>query len=150
MIDKFEGQYAFLSNFYESPIEVWISPDTRLIAPTAEHVFQYLKTPSEEEGIEILMAETPGQAKRLGRKCHLRKDWEEVKDHAMVSVLRAKFRDPELKAKLLATDNEILVEGNTWHDNYWGMCSCAECNENGKNRLGMLLMQVREELRNDA
>jgi predicted NAD-dependent protein-ADP-ribosyltransferase YbiA (DUF1768 family) len=74
MIDRFDGEYAFLSNFYPSPIEVWVNEEIHLIAPTAEHVFQYLKTPSEEEGIDILMAQTPVQAKRLGRKCLLRKD----------------------------------------------------------------------------
>ena len=145
MIDKFEGEYAFLSNFYPSPIEVWIDEEVHLMAPTAEHVFQYLKTPSEEEGIDILMAQTPGQAKRLGRKCFLRKDWEEVKDHAMLSVLRAKFANPELKEKLIATGDAELVEGNHWNDTYWGVC-----NGIGKNMLGKLLMQVREEIKNDT
>lgn len=145
MIDKFEGKYAFLSNFYPSPIEVWIDEEVHLTAPTAEHVFQYLKTPSEEEGIDILMAQTPGQAKRLGQKCLLRKDWEEVKDHAMLSVLRAKFANPELKEKLIATGDVELVEGNHWNDTYWGVC-----NGIGKNMLGKLLMQVREEIKNDT
>ena len=91
------------------------------------------------------MAQTPGQAKRLGRKCLLRKDWEEAKDHAMLSVLRAKFANPELKEKLIATGDVELVEGNHWNDTYWGVC-----NGIGKNMLGKLLMQVREEIKNDT
>ena len=45
------------------------------------------------------------------------------------------------------TGDAELIEGNTWHDNYWGVCSCSKCNGRGKNRLGKLLMKVREELR---
>ena len=55
----------------------------------------------------------------------------------------AKFtQNEELKEKLLATENEELVEGNTWHDTYWGVC-----NRRGKNKLGKILMRIREELR---
>ena len=39
---------------------------------------------------------------------------------------------------------EYLEEGNTWHDTYWGVC-----NGKGKNKLGKILMQVREELKLD-
>ena len=62
--------------------------------------------------------------------------------------LTEKFRIPELREKLLATGNEELVEGNTWHDNIWGNCSCDCCKKiEGQNKLGKLLMQVREEIR---
>ena len=70
-------------------------------------------------------------------------DWEEVKDQIMYEICLAKFtQNEELKEKLLATGNEELVEGNTWHDTYWGVC-----NRRGKNKLGKILMRVRSELK---
>ena len=44
MIDSFEGKYAFLSNFYPSPIPVQFDEDIIIEAPTVEHLFQYMKT----------------------------------------------------------------------------------------------------------
>lgn len=145
MIDSFSGDYAFLSNFYPSPIKFNIEDDVEFTAPTAEHYFQSLKTPSMEEGIGILCAKTPGEAKRLGRKCILHKDWEITKDAVMLKVLREKFtQNPDLAQKLIATGDEFLVEGNTWNDTFWGVCDGK-----GRNMLGFLLMDIREELKNE-
>ncbi len=143
-IDKFDGEYAFLSNFY--PSKILYDECERWYAPTVEHAFQASKTLSMEEEIDILASSTPGQAKRLGRVCYLRKDWEEVKDDVMYRFLQRKFAIPELRDKLLATGNATLIEGTTWHDNYWGICSCNKCKGRGKNKLGELLMKIREEL----
>lgn len=143
MIDKFEGEYFFLSNFYPSPF-VFKEGEEEFVAKTVEHYFQYSKTPSLEEGIAILNADTPGKAKQLGRKCQLHKNWEEIKDNVMLFALREKFSNPELRNKLLATGDEELIEGNWWRDTYWGVCEGV-----GKNKLGKLLMQVRKELKND-
>ena len=69
----------------------------------------------------------------------------QVKDKVMLNFLRIKFMNAELRDKLLETGDSVLIEGNTWHDNYWGNCSCAKCKDiEGKNMLGRLLMQVRE------
>ena len=49
---------------------------------------------------------------------------------------------------LLSTGGGDLVEGNRWHDNFWGRCVCRACRRiGGANVLGTLLMQVRAELR---
>lgn len=137
MIDCFDKEYAFLSNFYPSPIT-----DGNLIFPTVEHYFQAAKTTNMEEYEAIAAAGTPGQAKRLGRKVTLRPDWEEVKDQVMLEALRKKFSIPTLREQLLATENKYLIEGNTWGDKYWGVCEGE-----GLNHLGTLLMRVREELK---
>ena len=147
VIDKFDGEYEFLSNFYNSPIEYQITEYHAVMAPTVEHAFQAVKALNIEEELEILKAKTPGQAKRLGRKCVLRKDWEKVKDKWMKHFLCEKFAIPELRNKLLATGDATLIEGTTWHDNYWGVCSCDKCGGRGMNRLGELLMEIREELK---
>ena len=80
----------------------------------------------------------------MGRKVNLRKDWEDVKIQVMENGLRLKFQDPTLRKKLLATEDEELVEGNPWGDRYWGVC-----NGSGKNKLGKLLMKIRKELQDD-
>ena len=63
----------------------------------------------------------------------------------MLTGLRKKFADPELRNLLLATGDEELIEGNYWGDTYWGVCNGV-----GQNKLGKLLMQVREEIKNNA
>lgn len=141
MIKNFEGEYAFLSNFYFSPMII-----DNVVYTTNEHFFQAMKSLNPKERQAIVLAPTPGKAKRLGRKVSLRKDWEDIKEEIMLTGLRHKFSNPELRKKLLATGNEELIEGTTWHDNYWGICDCEACGGQGKNRLGKLLMQVREEL----
>lgn len=141
MINNFDGEYAFLSNFYFSPMTI-----DNVVYTTNEHFFQAMKSLNPKERKAIVLAPTPGKAKKLGRKVSLRKDWEDIKEEVMLIGLRHKFSNPELRKKLLATGNEELIEGTIWHDNYWGVCSCEACVGQGKNRLGKLLMQVREEL----
>ena len=141
MINSFDGEFAFLSNFFPSPITF-----DEITFPTVENWFQAWKTEVPAEFRAIATAETPGRAKRLGRKCMLREDWEEVKEQVMEDGLRLKFADPELKAKLIATGDQYLEEGNTWHDNYWGVCHCIKCQDiMAKNHLGKLLMKLRTE-----
>lgn len=142
VINKFDGEYAFLSNYYNSPITY-----KGYICPTVEHAFHAAKTDNEKEVLAIVNATTPGRSKRLGRQCTLRPDWENVKDDVMRTLLCKKFAIPELRDKLLATGDATLIEGTTWHDNYWGVCSCEKCGGRGKNRLGELLMEIRKELR---
>jgi predicted NAD-dependent protein-ADP-ribosyltransferase YbiA (DUF1768 family) len=61
----------------------------------------------------------------------------------MYDILLCKFKG-ELKQKLVNTGEILLVEGNCWHDNFWGDCYCPKCfNRMGKNMLGRLLMKVR-------
>ena len=122
MIKNFEGEYAFLSNFYFSPMII-----DNVVYTTNEHFFQAMKSLNPKERQAIALAPTPGKAKRLGRKVSLRKDWEDIKEEVMLTGLRRKFSNPELRKKLLATGNEELIEGTTWHDNYWGICDCEAC-----------------------
>lgn len=141
MINCFEREYAFLSNFYPSPIEY-----EGIKYPTVEAAFQAAKTPDLHMKMAIATTDHPGKAKRMGRKVVLREDWEEIKDKVMEDCLRLKFSDPVLREKLLATEDEELEEGNWWHDNYWGSCYCSRCGDVGKNKLGYLLMKIRKEI----
>ena len=77
------------------------------------------------------------------RKRPLRRDWESVKEQIMLEAVRAKFtQHDDLKQTLLGTGNATLVE-HTDNDSYWADGGDGS----GKNRLGHILMQVREELR---
>ena len=145
MINKFDMKYAFLSNFYWNDVEY-----EGITYPTNEHMFQAMKTLDTDERRAIARCLTPGQAKRMGRKVALRPDWEDVKIAAMKECLYQKFADDQLADWLLETGNQDLVEGNYWHDQFWGVCYCEKCaNVEGKNMLGRLLMEIRDELREE-
>lgn len=142
MIVEFDGEHAFLSNFFPSSILY-----EGIVYPTNEHFFQAMKTLDQAERQKIANAETPGMAKRLGRHVQLRSDWEQIKVDVMRTGLMLKFTDAALAEKLLATGDEELVEGNWWHDQTWGSCFCPDhCRTPGRNLLGMLLMELRKEL----
>ena len=136
-INEFRGKYYFLSNFYEAPITY-----LGLTYLNNEAAFQSAKTFSDRECFINL---DPSSAKKLGRKVQLRSDWEDVKDKVMYEICKAKFsQNVDLKVKLLETDDKYLEEANTWGDKIWGTVNGV-----GENRLGKILMRVREELRNE-
>jgi ribA/ribD-fused uncharacterized protein len=135
-IDSFRGKYSFLSNFYMVPINLG-----NMIYKSAEHAFQAAKTKDKKIRKLIAQAKTPGKAKRLGREVVLRPNWEKRKFEIMYKILWAKFsQNRELMKKLLKTGDAELIEGNTWGDQYWGICRGK-----GENKLGKLLMLLREE-----
>lgn len=140
IIDSFDGEFAFLSNFYEQPN--LITDEMNIAYPTVEHYFQAAKTLDKNERKRISILETPGKAKRAGRHVKLRSDWEEVKTDIMRRALMKKFSDPLMRKKLLETGDAELVEGNYWGDTCWGVCNGV-----GENRLGKLLMGIRESLK---
>ena len=141
MINEFKDQYRFLSNFYWSPIFY-----QEKLYPTAGHLFQALKTKDKKERDKIRIARTPGIAKKIGQTVSLKKDWEKIKDKLMYMIVRLKFlQNTELKLSLFNTKDSTLIEGNYWHDNYWGGCFCSKCKLiQGKNQLGKILMRIRE------
>ena len=132
MIDSFTGKYKFLSNFYM--IDGW----------SVEHYYQANKATSDEGYNFVMAASTASEAKKRGRSLEIRSDWEKIKVGIMLECLITKFKYKELEKKLLDTGNEVLVEGNYWHDNFWGNCTCNKCkNIKGLNKLGKLLMFIR-------
>ena len=144
MVKSFNGAYSFLSNFYEKEFELG-----GIKYKTAEHAFQALKSPFVKEQEWVRSAPTPREAKRRGRKVHLREDWDIIKDNYMRAILQAKFSDSDLELRLLGTWEQGLCEGNWWHDNYWGNCLCEKCkNIEGQNHLGKILMEIREPIIN--
>lgn len=138
----FDGDCKFLSNFSRDSFE-WRG----ILWDTSEHAYQAVKTTTDEELDWVWTADGPGEAKRRGRAIRCRDDWEDIKEEVMLDILRSKFAPgTELAAKLVATGNAELVEGNHWHDCTWGVCNCSKCGGKGKNLLGKTLMKIREEL----
>ena len=136
VIREFIDAYAFLSNFYHSPVKY-----RNLIYLNAEAAFQAQKESCEKDK-EQYTRMNPAQAKLVGRNCNLREDWEEIKEQTMYEIVKAKFTQNEVLARLLlATGDAYLEEGNWWHDTTWGVCNGV-----GQNKLGKILMRVREEL----
>ena len=137
--DFHEEQYRFLSNFYEASVEY-----QGLAYGSNEAAFQAQKCMTEEEKVQFTEF-GPGKSKGVGRRVPLRPDWEDVKVGIMEEIVRAKFtQHPELAAKLLATGDKVLVEGNHWGDTCWGVDTRTG---QGENHLGKILMKVREELK---
>ena len=139
VIGQFRGEYAFLSNFYETPVTYG-----GLTYTNAEAAFQAQKCMTDSEKREFTDM-PPAKAKSKGRRVSLRPDWNEVKVGLMEEIVFAKFsQNEQLKQMLLATGEAILKEGNTWNDVFWGISLKTG---RGENRLGKILMKVRERLR---
>ncbi len=112
----------------------------------AEIVYQAMKASYTADKEMILNAKNGYEAKKLGKTIKIRRDWDQIRLRVMTEIVETKFRDPELMKKLKATAPHELIEGNYWHDNYWGDCTCDKCkNIKGENNLGKILMKVREE-----
>jgi len=137
MIDEFDGEYWFLSNFSISLVEF-----EGLKYPTVEHAYQAAKTKEPKVREIFSTLGPPSLAKKLGRNIIMRSDFEYKKKDIMLQLLRNKFSDENLARRLLATGDQELVEGNSWYDVFWG-----KCNGEGTNWLGILLMEVRDELK---
>ena len=131
--------YGKFSNFSAHPFKlkgkVW---------PTSEHYFQAQKFAGTEHEETVRNAKTPSMSAKLGRSrsLPLRADWEVVKEDVMRDALRAKFEQhPELKSLLLSTGDAELIE-HTRNDSCWADGGDGT----GKNRLGILLMELRAQL----
>jgi ribA/ribD-fused uncharacterized protein len=148
-IRQFIGEYRFLSNFYISPV-LW----GNFIYPSSEHAYQSEKTLDAGIRAEFRnFGTTPGMAKHYARTLKLREDWEQIKDQVMYEVVRSKFINLKLAAMLVNTGTRKLVEGNNWHDTYWGVCNGEHIDKGGhpgihigENKLGQIIERVRSEL----
>jgi ribA/ribD-fused uncharacterized protein len=138
-IQSFQGEFRFLSNFHPAPV-LYCGKGY----PSVENAYQAAKTNNPDRRVAFQTC-TAGQAKKMGRRVGLRPDWESIKLGVMLELLRQKFEHNPLRAMLLETKDATLIEGNTWGDQYWGVCAGV-----GENHLGKLLMQIRSELQTAA
>jgi ribA/ribD-fused uncharacterized protein len=132
--------FRWMSNFYGSPFRF-----EGVDYPTVEHAFQCCKTLDKAWRKKILTAKSPGDAKRLGRQCPIRSDWEKMKVNVMLKLVREKFRqNPELAKHLVATGQRSIQEDSPW-DSFWGTGKAGPGGR-GRNEMGNILKKVRREL----
>lgn len=131
--------YGFLSNFAPYPIfienELW---------NTVEHYFQANKFEDENIKSKIKAMDSPMKAANEGRNKNnaIRSDWEKIKEGIMLRALLSKFlQHPKLRKELILTGSDKIVE-HSKNDNYWADGGDGS----GRNRLGELLMTVRNEV----
>lgn len=158
----------WLSNYYPfkttSKLEIVYESQ---IYQTSEHLYQALKFRCETEDEKnwrnlIRTAPTPNVAKYLGNLwTYTRYGWQvkysemvkkyknnvrligdisdpQIRYKIMFKTISIKFNDEYLKTKLLSTEDIVLGEIS---GGYWGI--------KGENRLGEILMIVREKLKNN-
>jgi len=140
MINDFRGKYRWLSNYHPSLVIL-----DGMTYPTVEHAYQAAKCSDPEYRQRMVTIGQPSAARRLGQQCPLRADWEAVKVDVMFDLIRQKFAvGTPLANQLLATKDIGLIEGNTWGDQFWGVCNGV-----GQNWLGRLLMHQRSVIRGE-
>lgn len=140
----FEGSPYFpIDNFY---------PDAKcefegMVFMNSEAAFQAAKV-LDMDLREKFTDYDPGLAKFIGKQPNLtplRKDWNEVKDQVMYDIVLSKMQhNPLCLESLMLTGFALIIEGNYWHDNYWGV---DFRDGSGYNQLGVTLMKLREEFR---
>lgn len=142
-----EKPYGVFSNLHRTPV-VFEGREY----PTAEHAYQAGKASKEAVREWILSAPTPSLVAMAAHGLYtwdIVPSWSKIKFDRMRGVLRAKFAQHEdLRTLLLATGDSRLVEAGTTNNavnRLWG-----EVNGKGQNMLGVLLMEVRDELRKEA
>lgn len=138
-----EKPYGAFSNLFKRAIIF----EDRVYA-TSEHAYQAGKPSKKEVRDWILSAPTPALVAMAAHGLYtwdIVPNWSAIKVDRMRQVLRAKFtQHGDLRELLLSTADARLIEaGKTPNEvnRFWG-----EVNGQGKNMLGVLLMELRREL----
>lgn len=138
---KIAEPYGCFSNFSRHPIVV-----DRKEWKTTEHYYQAQKYEDPELQERVRLSKSPWVAAQIGRDTGLplRKDWEQIKEDIMKNALWFKINQhQDVKDTLLSTGDNEIVE-HTPRDSYWADGGDGS----GKNRLGILWMEIRDELKN--
>lgn len=160
----FFDRHRYLSNFHLHPVEY-----EGVTYPSNEHAYHAAKiAPGSTQPSNVnryaFTGLTPSEAKSLGRSVNLRNDWLfelpqadqlsdsqgvlilQVRDKIMLDLNRSKFTQNTGLSKLLEeTGSLYLEETNWWRDDYWGVFEGT-----GLNKLGRILMMIREDLKKSA
>lgn len=139
-----EQPYGAFSNLYKRSVEL-----DGVVYPTSEHAYQAGKARKPAVREWLMSAPTPALLAMAAHGLYywdIAPGWSTTKFDRMRRVLMAKFaQHDDLKTLLLETGDARLVESATVDNEVnrlWG-----EVNGVGRNMLGQLLMEVRDQLR---
>jgi ribA/ribD-fused uncharacterized protein len=131
---------AFLGNFY--PCSITYNGLTFSCSEAAFQAAKFNHMPSLQQALCKLDGDGAWRYAQK-HKAQQRNDWLQVNVTEMKNILLEKFKDPALKKLLVETGDAYLVEHTPvkGRDVFWA----DDCDGTGKNMLGQLLMQVRQE-----
>lgn len=116
---------------------------------SSEAIYQSLKFPSNREiQIKIASEKSPILAKRIATHNinYMRSDWDKIKNNVMRLSIRIRcLQSQDFFDLLIATNPRPIVEISR-KDTYWGTILKEPNALNGKNILGRLLMELRDEI----
>jgi len=118
-----------------------------MLYPSVQNAFESSKLASKRSR-DIYTKLAPLDAFRMNYKHpdRVRNDWYNMQTDIMIDLLRSKFKNAACKKALLDTGCDSLVYENTHHDTEWGICTCSKCKNSGQNKLGILLMRIRDNM----
>lgn len=141
MIHRFEKEYSWLSNF--TPCAIVLNGITY---PSVEHAYMSAKSDDVRWYLKCTDASIrPGEIKKLSKHILVVKNWDAIKVEVMRECLKQKFSQEPFRTMLLETGDTYIQEGNFWGDTFWGVDLNSKM---GENRLGKLIMEIREHLKN--
>ena len=153
---EFKGENSWLSNFAPckfTHLDVEYASTEAFYQAWKFTAIDMIEIKVGDELIEVnardyICKQPANVTKQLGKLAKVPWNWDIVRLEVMKTALEYKFvHNLHYRSLLKATGNVNLVEGNWWHDNFWGNCNCPKCREStGKNMLGKLIMDIRSRL----
>ena len=133
----FNGEHRWLSNFQAAPVRL-----DGVEYPSVENAYQAAKRPLNDR--QAFRTCSAAEAKKLNKGYEVPNQFHEQKEQIMQNLVQQKFQIAGLRARLVATGNATIVEDNWWGDRFWGVCKGM-----GENRLGKIIMQIRNEIKKE-
>jgi len=149
-IKEFKHEYFFLSNMFPCSVVYnglkYLCAESAFQAAKFDNLFHASTTKMRFANIDGYAARVLGKNLKLSAS-EISK-WNERRNTVMEEILRIKFaKGTELANRLIDTADVHIIENNCWHDQYWGNCVCPRHEATpGKNKLGELLMKIRQDL----
>lgn len=151
IINSYSGKYEFLSNFFfvdNYCVEIEFQADKAVREEDRQRIMNLYNRH------DLTNYKKATEAKRIGRFIKCRPDWPAVRVPIMKEKLLIKFSYLTMREMLRETKDAQLIEGNWWHDTFWGVCTgegrvkkCGGPHEPcGENHLGILHMEIRSML----
>lgn len=138
---EFKNDKFFLSNMY--PCDIYIDG---IRYSSAENFYMSMKFGGVNDTISYELRNCPPKMSKIianKNKNLIRDDWHDIKVSVMKIAVTAKFtQNTDILLKLFSTEEDYLEERNDWYDTFWGTYK-----GNGKNMLGKILMEVRDNLK---